>query len=90
MEDNIVLIKAELLTLKSFVTEELYSLSRNIDRIWTKYKQYKFLEKNENLRGGILSKDLIIKMLPETLSQITNSFNKSNSIRSRGSTEKNC
>ena len=33
MEDNIALIKAELLALKTFITEELYSLSRNMDRI---------------------------------------------------------
>ena len=45
-----------------------------MDRIRTKYDQLKFFEGNENLRGEILSKDLIIKMLSESLSQITNCF----------------
>ena len=31
MEDNIAFIKAEILTLKSFVTDELYSLSQIMD-----------------------------------------------------------
>ena len=39
MEDNIALIKAELLPLKSFVMDELYSLSRNMDQIKTEYDQ---------------------------------------------------
>ena len=39
MEDNIALIKAELLPLKSFVMDELYSLSRNMDQIKTGYDQ---------------------------------------------------
>ena len=87
-EDNIAFIKAELLALKSLVTEELYSLSQNLDRI--QYDQSKIVEKDENLREEISSKDLIIKMLSESLSQVTNSFNKPKSIRSRGSTEKRC
>ena len=58
-----------------------------MDQIRTEYDQSKILEKNENLRGEISSKDLIIKMLSESLSQITNSFNKPNSIRSTGSIE---
>ena len=49
-----------------------------------RYDQSKILEKNENLRGEISSKDLIVKMLSESFSQTTNSFNKPNSIRSRG------
>ena len=65
MEDNIAFIKAELLALKSLFTEEIYSLSRIMDRIRTEYNQSKILEKNENLRGEISSKDLIIKMLPK-------------------------
>ena len=81
MECNIALIKAELLDLESLVIEELYSLSRNMDRIRAKYDQSKILQKNENFRIKISSKDLIIKMLSESLSQITNSFNKSNNIR---------
>ena len=81
MECNIALIKAELLALESLVIEELYSLSRNMDRIRAKYDQSKILQKNENFRIKILSKDLIVKMLSESLSQITNSFNKSNNIR---------
>ena len=88
MEDNIVFIKAKLLALKSFVTEELYNLSQTMDRIRTEYDQSKILEKNENLRGEISSMDLIIKMLSESLSQIANSLHKPNSITSTGSTEK--
>ena len=53
MKDNLALIKAELLALKSFVTEERYSLSRNTDRIRTGYNQSKILEENENLRSKI-------------------------------------
>ena len=68
MEDNPAFIKAELLALKSFVTEELYSLSQIIDLIRTKYNQSKILEKKENLSGEISSKDLIIKILSESLS----------------------
>ena len=59
MENNIVLIKAELLALKSFVAGELYSLPQIMDRIRTEYNQSKILEKNENLRGKKLGKDLI-------------------------------
>ena len=59
-----------------------------MDRIRTEYDQSKILEKNENLRGGISSKDLITKMLSESLSQITNLFNEPNSIRWTGSIEK--
>ena len=70
MEDNIAFIKAGLLALKTFVTEELYSLSRIMDRIRTEYDQSKIPEKNENLRDEISSKDLIIKMVSESLSQI--------------------
>ena len=88
MEYNIALIKADPLALKSLVTKELYSLSQHMDRIMAEYHQSKILEKNEILRGEISSKDLIIKMLSESLSQTTNYFNKSNSSRSRGSTEK--
>ena len=82
IENKITFIKAELLAVKSFVTAELYSLSRIMDRIRTEYDQSKILEKNENLRNEISSKDMIIKMLSESLSQITNSFNEPNSIRS--------
>ena len=89
MEDNIAFIKAELLALKSFVTEELYSLSQNMDWVRTEYEQSKFLEKNGNLRGEISSKGLIIIVLSESLSQITSSFIKPNSFRSKGSKEKN-
>ena len=88
MENKITFIKAELLAVKSFVTAELYSLSRIMDRIRTEYDQSKILEKNENLRNEISSKDMIIKMLSESLSQITNSFNEPNSIRSTRSIEK--
>ena len=59
MENNIVLIKAELLALKSFVAGELYSLPQIMDRLRTEYNQSKILEKNENLRGKKLGKDLI-------------------------------
>ena len=78
MGDNIAFTKADLLTFKSFVTEEIYSFSRIMDRIRTEYDQSKILEKNENLRSEISSKDLII----------TNSLNNPNSIRSTESTEK--
>ena len=88
MENEIIFIKAELLAVKSFVTAELYSLSRIMDRIRTEYDQSKILEKNENLRNEISSKGMIIKMLSESLSQITNSFNEPNSIRSTRSIEK--
>ena len=74
MENNIVLIKAELLALKSFVAGELYSLPQIMDRIRTEYNQSKILEKNENLRGKKLGKDLINEMQSESLSQITNSL----------------
>ena len=47
------------------------------------------MEKNENLGSEISSKDLIIKMLSESRSQITDSFDKLNTIRSKWSTEKN-
>ena len=60
-----------------------------MDRIRTEYDKLKILEKNENLRGQISNKDLIIKMLSEILSKIINCFNKSNSTKSRGSTENN-
>ena len=59
-----------------------------MDRIRTEYDQWKVLKKNEILSGEVSNKDLIVKMLSESLSQITNYFNKSNSIRSRGSTKK--
>ena len=59
-----------------------------MNRIRTEYDQSKILEKNENLRGEISSKDLIFKMLSKSPPQITNCFNKPNSIRSTGSTEK--
>ena len=59
MENNIVLIKAELLALKSFAVGELYSLPQIMDRIRTEYNQSKILEKNENLSGENLGKDLI-------------------------------
>ena len=52
------LIKAELLSLKSFFIEELYSFSRNIDRIRTEFDQPIFLEENKNFLYGISSKDL--------------------------------
>ena len=55
----------------------------------TEFDQSKILERDENLRGEISNKDLIIKMLSNSLSQITNYFNKSDSIRCRGPTEKN-
>ena len=54
----------------------------------TEYDQSKILEKNENLRGEISSKDLIIKILSKSFLHITNYFNKSNNISSRGTTEK--
>ena len=52
------LIKAELLSLKSFFIEELYSFSRNIDRIRTEFDQPIFLEENKNFLYGISSIDL--------------------------------
>ena len=55
----------------------------------TEFDQSKILERDENLRGEISNKDLIIKMLSDSLSQITNYFNKSDSTRCRGPTEKN-
>ena len=58
-----------------------------MDQARTEYDQSKILEKNENLGGEISSKDFIIKVLSKSLSQITNSFNKRNSIRSTGSIE---
>ena len=58
-----------------------------MDQARTEYDQSKILEKNENLGGEISSKDFIIKVLSKSLSQITNSFNKPNSIRSTGSIE---
>ena len=39
MEDNIAFIKGEILALKSFVTEELYNLFQNMNRIRTEYDQ---------------------------------------------------
>ena len=60
-----------------------------MDQVRTEYDQSKILEKNENLGGEISSKDFIIKVLSKSLSQITNSFNKPNSIRSTGSIETN-
>ena len=89
MEDNIAFIKPEILALQSFVTEKLYSLSRIMDRIRrTEYEQSKILEKNDNLRNKISNKDLIIKVLSESPSQIATSFNKLNGIKSTGSAEK--
>ena len=88
MEDNVAFIKAELLALKYFVREELYSLSRNVDQSRTKYEQSKILEKNKHVTDKISNKDLIIKIPFKSLSQITNFFDKSNIIGSRGSTEK--
>ena len=52
------LIKADLLSLKSFFIEKLYSLSQNIDRIRTEFDQPIFLEENKNFLYGISSKDL--------------------------------
>ena len=88
MEDNVAFIKAELLALKYFVREELYSLSRNVDQSRTKYEQSKILEKNKHVTDKISNKDLIIKIPFKSLSQITNFFDKPNIIGSRGSTEK--
>ena len=72
MEDNVAFIKAELLALKYFVREELYSLSRNVDQSRTKYEQSKILEKNKHLPDKISNKDLIIKVPFKSLSHITN------------------
>ena len=59
-----------------------------MDQIRREYDLSKILEKNKSLRSEISSNDLTIKMLSESLSQITDYFNKPNSIRSTGSTEK--
>ena len=52
-----------------------------LGEIRTEYDQSKVLEKNETLRGEISNKDLLIKIVSESLSQITNYFNKSNNVR---------
>ena len=58
MENNtIALIKAELIAMKLFITEELYSLSWIMDQIRTEYKQSKILKNNDYLRGKISSED---------------------------------
>ena len=61
MEDNIALIKAELRALKSFVTEELYNLFSNMDRIRAEYDQSKILEKNTNLRAKFQVRIYLLK-----------------------------
>ena len=58
MENNtIALIKAELIAMKLFITEELYSLSWIMDQIRTEYNQSKILKNNDYLRGKISSED---------------------------------
>ena len=53
------------------------SVRWNQDRI----RSIKSSRENETLRGEISNKDLLIKIVSESLSQITNYFNKSNNVR---------
>ena len=52
----------------------------------TERDQSKTLEKNENVQVEISTKNLIFKMLSESISQVTDSFDISNYIKSRRST----
>ena len=73
-------IKAEFMVSKSFVMNELCTIDLNIDRVWTEQcDKTKQLEDNFiNMWEEIATKNTIIKLLPENLSQITNSFYKTN------------
>ena len=59
-----------------------------MDKVRTECYQSKVPAKNKNLRDEISSMDLIITILSKSLSQITNSFNVCNSIRSQRSIDK--
>ena len=87
-------IKAEFMVSKSFVMNELCTIDLNIDRVWTEQcDKTKQLEDNfKNMWEEIATKNTIIKLLPGNLSQITNSFYKTNnkSIITKNQENGNC
>ena len=87
-------IKAEFMVSKSFVMNELCTIDLNIDTLRAeqcdKTKQLK--DNFKNMWEEIATKNTIIKLLPENLSQIKNSFYKTNikSIITKNQGNGNC
>ena len=66
---------AEIIALKSFVKEELYSLNKNVDRVRTEQcNQTDFMEEMKKMLEESKTKTEIIKMLSENVNTITNVY----------------
>ena len=66
---------AEIIALKSFVKEELCSLSNNVDRVRTEQcNQTDFMEEMKKMLEESKTKTEIIKMLSENVNTITNAY----------------
>ena len=71
-------LTAEVMAIKNFIMDELYSLSRSIDRVRTEQiDQTNFIGDVNKIREENSNKNEIIKTLLENLNTITNSLYKS-------------
>ena len=76
IKESILNINAELMAIKSFVMDELYSFNKTLDRVRTEQcDQTKLIEEMKNLSNENHTKTLIIKTLSENLNTITKQQN---------------
>ena len=76
IKESILNINAELMAIKSFVMDELYSFNKTLDRVRTEQcDQTKLIEEMKNLSNENHTKSLIIKTLSENLNTITKQQN---------------
>ena len=83
-------LTAELMALKKFPTDELHSENKNINLIKNNMNNGKILDEVEYLRDDNNSKNTIIKLLTENISDMTKSFSKPNQEKPFISPKKTC
>ena len=77
LKESILNINAELMAIKSFVMDELYSFNKTLDRIRTEQcDQTKFIQEMKNLTEENHTKTLIIKTLSDNLNTVTKQQNR--------------
>ena len=76
LKESIFNINAEIMAIKSFVMDELYSFNKTLDRVRTEQcDQTKLIQEMKNLSNENHTKTLIIKTLSENLNTVTKEKN---------------